>query len=478
MRLDTIVEIRRWLANDRATAHGERLSRDRAIGRSIEAPSPADRVELWWAQIGRAQIDSNTDPDEHRLTSIVIGASFILVVLGAFFGAGVAGVAFAYDGRYPVNLFALLGLLVLLPITTLLFTLLLLPRRIPGLANLQGSLAALNPARWLAHGLDRYLDLDLFRWRAGGSSAARFSKWQLVAFAQWLAVGFYVGALVLALLLVAFTDLAFGWSTTLEVGADGVYQFLSALAAPWAWGLPVAVPDADLVAQSRYFRLGDSNQVPAARLGDWWPYVCMVVGVYGLLPRVGLLVFASVRLRAARTAMLLDDPQVTALLDRISTPLVQHDASVVVSDQPVVDQPRANASTQRQLGSVEAALVVWNQGGAPGTVAEFLSTEYGMTVNGCTELGSVMTAAELGENLDVIPEDVRRFVVVTKGWEPPLLEFLDLLTTLRKRFHSATVAVVPVAVSGDRVDARERDIWAHTLARLSDAGVYVVEAGA
>lgn len=407
-----------------------------------------------------------------------------------FLGAGVAGAAFAYDGRYPVNLFALLGLLVLLPLIMLLFTLLLLPNRVPGLTNFQGSLAAINPGRWLAHGLDRYLNLDLFHWRAGGSAAARFSKWQLVAFAQWLAVGFYVGALVLAMLLVAFTDLAFGWSTTLEIGAGGVHEFLAALAVPWSGLLPAAVPDAELVQQSRYFRLSGSLSSPngslngslnggepvsVARLGDWWPYVFMVIAVYGMLPRVALLVVATWRLRSARVALLLDDPQVTALLDRIDAPLVQHRASVNVAGQPAGDQA-ALEFTPLERDAAEAFLIIWNQAQPEAEVVQFLHAKYGIPVSGCVELGSVMSDADVAGALDVIAGDVRRLVVVTKGWEPPLLEFIDLVTTVRQRFNAATVAVVPVSVAGDRVQPEERNIWAQTLGRLSDSNVYVVEA--
>jgi len=72
---------------------------------------------------------------------------------------------------------------------------------------------------------------------------------------------------------------------------------------------------------------------------------------------------------------------------------------------------------------------------------------------------------------------VRRVVLITKGWEPPLLEFMDFLGLVREALGSdASMTVVPLDVSRQRVRADDRDVWSRALARVRDSRVYVMDA--
>jgi hypothetical protein len=69
-------------------------------------------------------------------------------------------------------------------------------------------------------------------------------------------------------------------------------------------------------------------------------------------------------------------------------------------------------------------------------------------------------------------------VLFTPAWEPPLLEFLDFVTALRRRIGSAaSIVVLPVPDEPREVTAVERDMWASALAKLGDPHLYV-ETGA
>jgi len=68
-----------------------------------------------------------------------------------------------------------------------------------------------------------------------------------------------------------------------------------------------------------------------------------------------------------------------------------------------------------------------------------------------------------------------RYSKITKAWEPPLLEFHDLLLALRNLFGAnTTISVQPVSAEGDAPDKVEVEIWRHSLEKLQDAKVYVV----
>lgn len=483
MLLARAVDVRRWLRDDRATPSSQRLQRDRTIGRELAASRPQERVLAWWSALaaaGHREADAPSTGD--RVEAGRRLAVALLVALGVLFGAGVAGVALAYDGRHPVNLFTLLGILVGVPAVMLILTLLLLPGRMPGLGAVQGLAAGLNLGRWLGAGLDRWLGVDVFVPRgAAALVAGPFSRWQVVVFSQGLALGFFAGVLATTLLLVTFTDLAFGWTSTLDVDAGRVERWVSALAAPWAPWLPAAVPDAALVEASRYFRLEeDSAALDVARLGAWWPFVVMVIAVYGALPRLLLLLLGCWRLRRATVRLLLDDPEVTALLDRLQSPLVGLDGS---ADEEAAQAPRAALPPPRDLPAGEGlVLLIWNSAVDAATAEGWLAGHLGVRPAAQATVDTVHSEAEqrarLAAAAGALRGGPRRVLVMTKGWEPPLLEFNDFLGLTREVLGGGcSITVVPMSLGGG-VAANDRAVWAGALARVRDPHLYVQDADA
>ena len=478
------VDVRRWLRDDRQTPFAQRLERDRAIGRALPQRDVVARVLGWWRQVADSDASTGTARAGERVVAGRRLASAALFVLGVLVGAGVAGVAFGYDGRYPVNLFTLLGVLVGLPLVMLMFTLLLIPGRVPGLGALQAVAAGMNVGRWMGAWLDRFLGAELFAPALlGTGSASAFSRWQLVVFSQWLALGFFAGAVAVALLRITFTDLAFGWSTTLDMDPALVHAWVAALSAPWAGWLPQAAPDAALVEASRYFRLEEGRMAldRVERLGGWWPFVLMTMLVYGALPRLVLLLVALSRLHRATVALLIDDPEVTALLDRLDAPLVVLGGD---GEEESLTPERGELPAPREPVSAEGLmLMIWNRALAPERAREWLSGNLGADPSSVVEVGILQNEEELRRRLaearQALNNRVRRVVLLTKGWEPPLLEFMDFLGLLREELGGdCSITVVPVDVAGVSVRADERSVWSKALARVRDPRLYVLEASA
>jgi hypothetical protein len=476
------VDIRRWLREDRRTPFAQRLERDRGIGRALPQRDPVDRVLAWWQQVGRAGGGAGGPRLGERVVAARRLACAALATLGLLLGVGVAGVAFGYDGRYPVNLFTLLGVLVGLPLVLLVFTLLLIPGRVPGLGAFQAVAAGMNLGRWVGAWLDRFLGAELFApGLLGSGSVSAFSRWQLVVFSQWLALGFFAGALAVALLQVTFTDLAFGWSTTLDMDPALVHGWVAALSSPWAAWLPEAAPDAALVEASRYFRLEEGRMAleRVERLGGWWPFVLMTMLVYGALPRLVLMLFGLWRLRRATARLLLEDPEVTALLDRVDAPLValggNDEEETLAAERGELPAPREPVSAEGLM------LMIWNGALTQERARDWLAANLGVDSRAVVETGILQSEDEQRRRVEQARRDlngrVRRVVLVTKGWEPPLLEFVDFLGLLREELGGdCSVTVVPVDVAGTAVRAAERSVWSHALARVRDPRLYVLEA--
>lgn len=480
------IDIRRWLRDDRRRPHAERVERDRAIGRTLEADDPVARVLGWWQRVNRDELVGRSTPTGEgpgrrvEAGRRVAGAGLALV--GVLVGMSVAGVALTYEGRHPVNLFTLLGVLVGLPLLMLLFTLLLLPGRLPGLAPLQAVAAGMSPGRWVGAWLDRLLDAELFApGLLGGRAAGAFSRWQLTVFSQWLGLGFFAGALAITLLLVTFSDLAFGWSTTLDMDPARVARWVSWLSAPWAGWFPAAAPDAELVIASQYFRLEEGGMAldRVARLGGWWPFVVMTMLVYGVLPRLVLLVVGLWRLRRATASLLLDDPEVTALRDRLDTPLVHSAAdSQEAGLEPDRDSPPPPVEAVTGEGLV---LVIWNAATGESEARRWMERVLRAGPEAAAAVGILQSDEERRRHVRELAAAAtggpRRVVLVTKGWEPPLLEFADFVTMLREELGSdCSITVAPLDVSGSRVRAADREVWAQALSRQRDPRLYVMEA--
>jgi hypothetical protein len=465
--LGTALDIKRWLHHDRDTPFAERLQRDRAIGERMTARSPDARVLAWWSALSK---DDSLAIGE-RVEALRGFATVGLFTLGLVMGAGLAGVAFGYRGQYPVNLFALLGVLVGIPLVLLLATLLLLPVRLPRFGR---AMSGLNLGRWVGVWLDRVSDVELFAAFPGSGKPAPFARWQLLVFTQWLTVGYFVGVIGIAWLLVIFTDLAFGWSTTLELDSTTVHGWFAGLAVPWSAWLGVAVSDPALVEASRFFRLEEGG-MPIERveqLGNWWPFVLMVILVYGFLPRVMLLGVGTWRLRVAIGNLLRDDAEVTALLDRLSAPNASFD--VVSGSSATLDEDGFSAPGTLAPGE-STGVLIWNDALSTDAGSKWIAGRLGVA-NTQTVRVNIMQSMDEQRSELVAMTGVDRVVIFVKGWEPPILEFSDFLDLVREvlgREHS--LMVVPIDVHGASVLEADRTVWARALGR-ADGHTYVVGA--
>ncbi len=462
--LGATVDIQRWLRADRTTPYSARVRRDRAIGRTLPPGNDAALLLGWWRRIQDAAHVGTSVGERVALWRRMLTSA--LAVVGAVIGLAAAGAALAYDGAYPVNLLMLLGLLVGVPLLLLALTLLALPGWVPGVGATRQAFAGLSLGRWAGYALDRVGDVQVFAaFRPQGDA---FSRWQLVCFSQVLAVGFFAGALLMIWLLVAFSDPAFGWSTTLEADPRAVHGWATFLASPWRAWLPEAAPDLALVEVSRFTRLEGGAALDAGRLGAWWPFVIMCVAVYGLLPRLLLLGISLVRLRAATVSLLRDDADVTALLDRLRSPNVDFEAQA--DEAPV--QPAADAPAPPTFALTEGAgLVVWNEAIGERELRHWLGSA--RTGRDIVTAGVLQPDSEWRARLDGLA-GVDQLVIFTKGWEPPLLEFNDFIETVRRIVGPAvSLTVVPLSVEALAVAETDRAVWAAALGALADPRLYV-----
>ncbi len=431
MNLATLVDLEARLAADAdADAAALRL-RDGAV--FAERAPPADRVAVL-----RAWIDANPPgvgdrvARAHRLTRLALTTS------GLALGWGATTTLLAYDGRHPVNVAHAVVVLVGLQILTLALlaagALLrpLLRRAPPALLDLREAAAGLVLAvdRALAR-LGRAPDeARRAAWRAAWhrlrsrrSLYPAVERWLLLGATQAFGVAFNVGALLSLVGTVAFTDVAFAWGTTFDVGGDALATALDALATPWGWLWPAAVPDVALIEATRYTRLDAAylsappgvRVVDAAMVGAWWRFLLAALLTYGLVPRVLLALLARRGLRRALATLKLDTPDVDAVVRRLTAHRVRTQAA-----DPERFTPPAPIGAPGPTPATDAparyAVVLWRDVPAPDGLVERAVDLYGGAL--AATLRAPDYAAERAA-LDALAATDARVLVLAEGWEAP-----------------------------------------------------------
>jgi hypothetical protein len=478
------VEIPGYLEADRGTPYTERLHRDRAIGASLSAQKPLQRIRAWYLQVSQASELKSAQPLGRRLERGRRAVTFLMLILGALTGAGVAAAAFHYDGTWPVNVVTVLAVLVLLQLALIVLTIVLMLPRVPGIRVLQDLMGGLNPGALVATIYRRIARLDdrradLLVWPAArGPAVTRFARWQMLVWSQIGAVAFNIAALATAAALIAFTDLAFGWSTTLRLDSDDALRITNAVAAPWAWLWPDAVPSAALIDSSRFFRLASASPpaISAETLTGWWPFLLAAIMTYGLAPRFVLLIVASIRLRAATEHLLLDDPNVKALLDRMGS------SEVALGAEDVEEPAHSAGAVARRSPSgvpLQAVAIIWSNAIAKDTVSAWSLRTLHKEVTQLVEAGG---GRDLNEDAVAVrraaearPHAVLLFV---RAWEAPLLDLQDFIEAVRAAVGPAcSIVVVPIGPAGAPADEAQRTTWSRWIGRIADPALYM-ESGA
>lgn len=118
-----------------------------------------------------------------------------------------------------------------------------------------------------------------------GSRLAPIAVWPILGISQRFACGFALGTLVGLLGYVIGVDLAFGWESTLNVGAEAIHAVVRFFAAPWLWLFPSGAPTLEQVRDSRFTHLVGLKETALTATRAWWPFLVGFLVFYAVGPR-------------------------------------------------------------------------------------------------------------------------------------------------------------------------------------------------
>jgi len=498
------------LESDRALPGRELDERDQALFRDHIAPQAggAERPLLanrsW---VLRQWVEARRHGQEASLPGPMLAHAWRLLtkfgsVLLLCAGAGAAAQLLHYDGRQPVNVAAYFAWFVILQVALVLVALgVFWLRRTSFLAAERSLLTGLMGWAWTS--LTRWLNRHLLERAPGerrqqlraffGTASSRsrpyrlLPVWPLAGLLQWLGICFNVGVLVTTLALVMFSDRAFGWQSAVDVTPEQVHAAIRALALPWSWLFPEGqgAPTLEQVEGSRIILKDGIRRLATANLAAWWPFLCLAVLTYGLVPRVLLLLLC--RLQEGRALRRLSFRHVACdrLFERLTAPSVSSQGEGRERERQRLPnepfQPGAPLPESTRTAPENGALLLLDPdlhaNLDEATLRRALEDRFRLRIVACHPVG--LNATELGPVLPELrewpwPQGEATLVVVQEAWEPPIAEMLGGLRLLRRTWgEEARLLLVLVgrAEPGHApapVRASDLRIWERETAALAD----------
>ena len=216
----------------------------------------------------------------------------VAAIGGLLLGLGTGRAALSSPAGEPVNLWLCLGVLVLLQVGFLLSAVIAVC--IAKSRGRQWLSAFSNVLQWLHRWswAKRFHSSELLQ---AMPRTQKVERWLWLGLTQRFAVFFNLGALLMFVAMLLFTELQFGWATTpTSIGADHMEVLVHILAAPWGWAFPPDwVPDRILIEGTQWDSLAVQFRSAHADGRAWWPFVMMNVLLWGLMPRLLLMKWAA-----------------------------------------------------------------------------------------------------------------------------------------------------------------------------------------
>ena len=462
--LAELIDFEMQLAADR-----DRPDRHIALRWEDQPKTPQEALARWLDSLRR---DSKAPSMGERVARAHVMASWLVFFLFGLIGVGVALAVLQFTGDHPINVLVVLGVFVLLQLLNLIAT---------SAAFVWSHFSSGFLTQLPLTALVRSLILRL----AGPNDAGRFlarrslygavERWALFRTVQLGATAFNVGALVTFIAAVAFTDLAFAWSTTLRVGSEGLQRFCDALALPWRAWLPEAVPTSELIHATQYFRL-DAAYVnaptgmrveDAATAGGWWPFLLVCLLVYGLLPRLVLVVWGSLGMRRVLGALPFDTPEEAEVIARLTTPRVRS----VHEDDPGNVAPLGQGlpplASPKPLGGDERVIVIrWRDAAlSEDALSQRLSRSLGAVAEQPIARAGGRDHADDQAALARLEATKSHVIVIAEPWNAPDRAFKRFVRSLRECSAPNRKIYVLLTEGGDD---EQRAVWAGYLAELAD----------
>ncbi len=379
-----------------------------------------------------------------------------LFIFGSIVGIGLAFSLLSYTGTAPLNISVYLGATVFIQILLLLLLgILFLIRLIqPGLfyTSVFYSLYSRLTIS-LTRKLTRRIKSSLSGSRQEGYSAilglikgkkqvyGSLFYWPVFNSMQLFGIGFNLGILAITLIKVLGTDLAFGWQSTIQVGADAVYKIVKGMAVPWSWVVPseIAYPTLEQIKGSHLILKDGIYHLTTPDLVAWWPFLCFSVLFYGLLPRLFIYFAGLLKQNHLLNNIKLNHADCDQLMDRMTSPDVHFGSPGESISRKAGEKLSEETTILFDDQYLDKKFIVLIPNDIYDSVShESLQRAFSQTLGGqvleTIKIDNIETAEDLTQthlNLSNFKKGWTHLIILAEAWQPPLVEDIAFIKALR-----------------------------------------------
>ncbi len=456
-----------------------------------------DLLYAWLQPVRNALFPESWRPGESAKGAIGI-TSKILFVLALVSGVTLSAGFLSYEGSEPVNVSAFVGVFILLQLALAALSVVLIlalqwtAKAFDGFVGVR----ALRPVLFhFASSLARYAVSRVegkHRVIAENASGDLNRMWTLYRsplqrmafthFQSW-AAAFNLGVVGATVLIVLFSDRAFGWQTTLQIDAEWLFQVVKITATPWSWfaGEGVGYPTLSEIEGSRIVLKDGIRSLNSKDLVSWWPYLLMGTIVYGLLPRLVFYAWGRLSLRSSLNALSFRHAEAHRIAERIrSWELGFVSDGDRSANEASVSDTAVEGPSQATPSAVERAVCLlvsdYHQALPVDELTAALSRTLSLPADRL-EIRSVSAEDQVAPqkmSIDLDSSDDGNLFVVFASWLPPIEETKQLLRGIRKQVDPSRLLFIELLGPGGSENGlrdpkpEEVEMWKVFVRRLGD----------
>ncbi|MDM8544019.1 DUF2868 domain-containing protein [Desulfococcaceae bacterium HSG9] len=495
-----------YLSTIRLSAIQPTIHKDTLSSEALPDNTPKRIIKAWLNQRRKIEVKS-------RGADVILpGDAFaelrrlfmnIAMLIAFFSGAGLCFSLLTYKGSEPLNVSVFLGVLIVAQMGLIIILLsgFCLRRQSRLFANtsfVYGLLSRLiiKSALWFREKTMRKLSAeqrDQVHATIGIAHRQRTIYgsvffWPFFIIGQVVGVGFNLGVLAAAFLRILSADLAFGWQSTIQISPQAVFKAVKLVALPWSWFMPagIAYPTIEQIEGSHMVLKDGIYHLATQDLVSWWPFLCMAVCIYGLLPRILLLISGIVIQKRRLHLLTFDHTDCDRLMQRLITPVLETGGN---TEQPDSDSPemqflQKNASPDNPLSRQDdqnaadkmIALIPddFFEAVADKELRFKIKNRFGYDLGATFEVeADVLADLAVLERLADTDGDAK-ILLLQEAWQPPIRETLLFIRKIRE--IAGTKAKIIVAMIGKPapetvltpVKPENYKIWEQKIERIGD----------
>jgi hypothetical protein len=518
-RIRDIIDLEYFFHKDASSQSGENQEylheRDRNIFldsvmpgiKEDETPDRQFIIKTWLNRRREAENAKTAVMPGEGAESLYGSFRLIFLAAGLVLG-GAAGASFlTYTGDSPVNVFVYLSVFVFSQLLLLLLLFILSMYRLYKRSFLSSSplytLISRSMLRMLLSARNRVAQKMSAEQRLQaeftlGTIVSKTRTYGILFFlpifilTQLFAIGFNLGLLAATLFKVVTADIAFGWQSTIQLSPAAVHSLVQKIALPWSWAVQedAAFPSLSQIEGSRIILKEGIYHLSTPNLASWWPFLCLAVLVYGLLPRLLLLLGAASAQRRYLGSLDFRQGVHEQLLLRMTTPLVTTRGRTMVDDagaaaKKLVPAHPAQVQSAADVRIAGKNLLVM----IPDEIYDSCTRE---EIDSVVNRGSVYAIAEIirinqdyASDREMLANLRNRdrmvetdILIIQEDWQPPIMEYIDFIKQLRKAVGDGPC--IRIGLIGKPlpdtiftpVKDENRKIWAQKITAIGDPCIY------